>query len=158
MRCPPVRGGGGPPPTGVQTDVARTRKRRQLTTAAEANHECHLCGKLFGRSYNHKAHMETHDPSRVYAHPCGVQACGKKFVRKTDLTRHYQSVSIPRVSQKHIAVFVACDVLILDRVSGTREAEELPLRTVRQHVCEKGHSEKVSPGPSRLVLRLLRFS
>ncbi|KAI9752852.1 MAG: hypothetical protein M4579_005467, partial [Chaenotheca gracillima] len=74
------------------TNVARTRKRRQLTTAAEANHECRICGKLFGRSYNFKAHMETHDPSRTYPHPCTVGKCGKKFVRKTDLTRHHQSV------------------------------------------------------------------
>ena len=77
----------------VITNVARTRKRRQLTTAAEANHTCRVCGKLFGRSYNFKAHMETHDSGRVYAHPCLVKTCGKKFVRKTDLTRHHQSVS-----------------------------------------------------------------
>ncbi|KAI9794355.1 MAG: hypothetical protein M1816_005424 [Peltula sp. TS41687] len=69
-----------------------TRKRRQLTTAAEASHTCEICGKLFGRSYNYKAHLETHDPGRVYAHPCLEENCDKKFVRKTDLTRHHQSV------------------------------------------------------------------
>ncbi|KZF19399.1 hypothetical protein L228DRAFT_42791 [Xylona heveae TC161] len=74
------------------TCVARTRKRRQLTTPAEANHECRICGKLFGRSYNYKAHMETHDPARVYPHPCTVKNCTKKFVRKTDLLRHQDSV------------------------------------------------------------------
>ena len=76
----------------VITNVARTRKRRQLTTPADANHECRVCGKLFGRSYNFKAHMETHDPSRVYAHTCAARGCGKRFVRKTDLSRHHQSV------------------------------------------------------------------
>lgn len=70
----------------------RTRKRRRLTTAAEANHTCEVCGKLFGRSYNYKAHLETHDPGRVYAHPCLEENCDKKFVRKTDLTRHHHSV------------------------------------------------------------------
>ncbi|KAI9846548.1 MAG: hypothetical protein M1838_001244 [Thelocarpon superellum] len=70
----------------------RRRKKRRLTTAADATHTCHVCGKLFGRSYNFKAHMETHDPGRVYAHPCQVQHCDKKFVRKTDLMRHHQSV------------------------------------------------------------------
>ncbi|KAI9836410.1 MAG: hypothetical protein M1819_001440 [Sarea resinae] len=76
----------------IITDVARTRKRRQLTTPSEANHECRVCGKLFGRSYNYKAHMDTHDPARVYPHICSVRNCNKKFVRKTDLVRHEDSV------------------------------------------------------------------
>ncbi|KAI9798010.1 MAG: hypothetical protein M1835_005013 [Candelina submexicana] len=74
------------------TNTTRTRRKRQLTTPADANHECRVCGKLFGRSYNFKAHMETHDPARVYNHPCTMGNCGKKFVRKTDLVRHQQSV------------------------------------------------------------------
>lgn len=77
----------------VSSRGQRTRKRRQLTTAAEASHTCEICGKLFGRSYNYKAHLETHDPERVYAHPCLEENCDKKFVRKTDLMRHHQSVS-----------------------------------------------------------------
>ncbi|KAH0542018.1 hypothetical protein FGG08_003567 [Glutinoglossum americanum] len=76
------------------TNAARIRKRRTMTSANEANHECHVCGKLFGRSYNFKAHMETHDPGRAYPHVCDYKDCGKKFVRKTDLTRHQQSVHI----------------------------------------------------------------
>ncbi|KAI9774300.1 MAG: hypothetical protein M1840_004194 [Geoglossum simile] len=76
------------------TNAARIRKRRQLTSPNEANHECPVCGKLFGRSYNFKAHMETHDPSRAYPHVCDYKDCEKKFVRKTDLTRHQQSVHI----------------------------------------------------------------
>ncbi|KAI9679477.1 MAG: hypothetical protein M1817_005499 [Caeruleum heppii] len=77
----------------ITTNVTRMRKRRQLTTSSDANHGCKICGKLFGRSYNFKAHMETHDPARVYAHACPERHCDKKFVRKTDLTRHHQSVS-----------------------------------------------------------------
>ena len=80
----------------VHTDISRTRKRRQLTTPQEANHQCGICGKLFGRSYNYKAHLETHNPTRVYAHPCTVSGCGKRFVRKTDLVRHQQSVHVKR--------------------------------------------------------------
>ncbi|KAI9866837.1 MAG: hypothetical protein M1813_000779 [Trichoglossum hirsutum] len=75
------------------TNAARIRKRRQLTSPNEATHECNVCGKLFGRSYNFKAHMETHDPGRTYPHVCDYKDCEKKFVRKTDLTRHQQSVS-----------------------------------------------------------------
>jgi hypothetical protein len=84
--------------TGVQLQrrpngVPRTRTRR-LTSKEDANFQCHVkgCGKLFGRSYNFKAHMETHDASREYPFPCPVKDCNKKFVRKTDLQRHHQSV------------------------------------------------------------------
>jgi hypothetical protein len=74
--------------------VARTRQPRKLTTKEDANFQCHVkgCGKLFGRSYNFKAHMETHDASREYPFPCPLKDCNKKFVRKTDLQRHHQSV------------------------------------------------------------------
>jgi hypothetical protein len=74
--------------------IARTRSPRKLTTKEDANFQCHVkgCGKLFGRSYNFKAHMETHDSSREYPFPCPLKDCTKKFVRKTDLQRHHQSV------------------------------------------------------------------
>lgn len=74
--------------------IARTRGVRKLTTKEDANFQCNVkgCGKLFGRSYNYKAHMETHDASREYPFPCPLKDCNKKFVRKTDLQRHHQSV------------------------------------------------------------------
>ncbi|KAH8597894.1 hypothetical protein B0O99DRAFT_592442 [Bisporella sp. PMI_857] len=74
--------------------IARTRGIRKLTTKEDANFQCTVkgCGKLFGRSYNYKAHMETHDASREYPFPCPLKDCNKKFVRKTDLQRHHQSV------------------------------------------------------------------
>lgn len=73
----------------------RTQKKtRKLTTKEEANFQCEVkgCGKLFSRSYNFKAHMETHADNREYPFPCTVPDCNKKFVRKTDLQRHHQSV------------------------------------------------------------------
>jgi len=75
--------------------VTRQRRApRRLTTKEEANFQCEVkgCGKLFSRSYNFKAHMETHDEKREYPFPCQVSDCNKKFVRKTDLQRHHQSV------------------------------------------------------------------
>ncbi|ERS94997.1 hypothetical protein HMPREF1624_08709 [Sporothrix schenckii ATCC 58251] len=78
-----------------QRDVVRThRQPRRLTTREEANFQCGVkgCGKLFSRSYNYKAHMETHNEKREYPFPCQVPDCGKRFVRKTDLQRHHQSV------------------------------------------------------------------
>lgn len=74
------------------------RERRRRTTAEEATHDCAICGKLFKRSYNWKSHMETHNPDRKYPHPCtamiGAIPCTKKFQRKTDLDRHYDSVHL----------------------------------------------------------------
>ena len=77
------------------SDAGRSsRQTRKLTTKEEANFQCKVkgCGKLFGRSYNYKAHMETHDAGRVYPYPCPVDGCTRRFVRKTDLQRHNQSV------------------------------------------------------------------
>lgn len=81
----------------LTSSVTRTKKKRQRTTPEEATHECRVCGKLFKRSYNWKSHMETHNPERKYPHPCtatvGNGTCTKKFQRKTDLDRHFDSVS-----------------------------------------------------------------
>ncbi|KAH8816279.1 hypothetical protein F5884DRAFT_216360 [Xylogone sp. PMI_703] len=82
--------------------IARTRPPRKLTTKEEANFQCQVngCGKLFSRSYNFKAHMETHDASREYPFPCPIEDCTKKFVRKTDLQRHHQSVHMKQRNHK----------------------------------------------------------
>jgi hypothetical protein len=83
--------------------AARPRRApRRLTTREEANFQCEVkgCGKLFSRSYNFKAHMETHDEKREYPFPCLADDCNKKFVRKTDLQRHYQSVHMKERNHK----------------------------------------------------------
>ena len=79
---------------GARMPRAQRRVPRRLTTKEEANYQCEVkgCGKLFSRSYNYKAHLETHDEKREYPFPCPVNDCNKKFVRKTDLQRHHQSV------------------------------------------------------------------
>jgi len=78
------------------------RTPRKLTSREEANFQCEVkgCGKLFSRSYNFKAHMETHDEKREYPFPCTVTDCNKKFVRKTDLQRHHQSVHMKERNHK----------------------------------------------------------
>ncbi|KAL2135598.1 hypothetical protein VTI74DRAFT_7745 [Chaetomium olivicolor] len=86
-----------------QYRVARPKRApRRLTTKEEANFQCEVkgCGKLFSRSYNFKAHMETHDEKREYPFPCQVPDCNKKFVRKTDLQRHHQSVHLRERTHK----------------------------------------------------------
>ncbi|AEO71603.1 220cbb02-e1b0-48ba-8115-41a91af26eff [Thermothielavioides terrestris] len=86
-----------------QYRVTRPRRTpRRLTTKEEANFQCEVkgCGKLFSRSYNFKAHMETHDEKREYPFPCQVPECNKKFVRKTDLQRHHQSVHLRERTHK----------------------------------------------------------
>lgn len=100
-----------PPPTSAflhhdprrQYRITRPRRApRRLTTKEEANFQCEVkgCGKLFSRSYNFKAHMETHDEKREYPFPCQVPDCNKKFVRKTDLQRHHQSVHLRERTHK----------------------------------------------------------
>ncbi|RKU42905.1 hypothetical protein DL546_001479 [Coniochaeta pulveracea] len=83
-------------------DVRPRRAPRRLTRPEEANFRCEVkgCNKLFSRSYNYKAHMETHDEKRQYPFPCTVADCTKKFVRKTDLQRHHQSVHLKERSHK----------------------------------------------------------
>lgn len=70
------------------------RKKRGYTRPNEAKCSCHQCGKLFQRTYNLKAHMDTHDPDRDQPHICYIEDCSKRFVRRTDLVRHQQSVSL----------------------------------------------------------------
>lgn len=86
----------------AQVSTRPRRAPRKLTTKEDANFECSVtgCGKLFSRSYNFKAHMETHREKREYPFPCQVQGCTKKFVRKTDLRRHHQSVHMKERNYK----------------------------------------------------------
>ncbi|KAI2642011.1 hypothetical protein GGS21DRAFT_286292 [Xylaria nigripes] len=81
---------------------ATRRPARKLTSKEEANYQCEVegCGKLFSRSYNYKAHLETHDKKREYPFECGVAECRKRFVRKTDLQRHIQSVHVKEKNHK----------------------------------------------------------
>lgn len=79
-------------------DVLEDRKKRSYTKPGDAKCSCEQCGKLFQRTYNLKAHLETHDPHRVQPHTCAFEKCNKRFVRRTDLLRHQQSVSLQRLS------------------------------------------------------------
>lgn len=69
-------------------------KPRRRTTPENAKQACPVCGMLFTRSSNCTAHMETHNPERKRPHKCTIGTCKKKFSRKTDLTRHVDSVSL----------------------------------------------------------------
>ncbi|KAL8636424.1 MAG: hypothetical protein Q9226_009257 [Calogaya cf. arnoldii] len=113
------------PPPSVSQTVSQIKTKRQRTTPEEATHECRICGKSFKRSYNWKAHMETHNPDRKYPHPCtatvGDTSCTKKFQRKTDLDRHYD-----RVHLKH-----KCDLC------GDRFAFQDTLRRHTENGCPK---------------------
>nr|OQO30481.1 hypothetical protein B0A51_01710 [Rachicladosporium sp. CCFEE 5018] len=70
------------------------RPKRGFTKPETANCACDQCGKLFQRSYNLKAHLDTHAPNREHPHVCMYSECDKRFVRRTDLVRHEASVHL----------------------------------------------------------------
>ncbi|KAI9668037.1 MAG: hypothetical protein M1821_000857 [Bathelium mastoideum] len=69
--------------------------KRRRTPRENANWICEICDMPFERSYNLKSHMDTHDPDRPKPFKCEHEGCQREFVRKTDLTRHVQSVRLP---------------------------------------------------------------
>jgi hypothetical protein len=81
---------------------SQEKRPRIITTREDGNYECTVegCGKLFNRSYNYRAHMETHDSERVHPYICELPGCMKRFRRKTDLQRHNQSVHIKEKSHQ----------------------------------------------------------
>ncbi|KAK5121465.1 hypothetical protein LTR85_005298 [Meristemomyces frigidus] len=78
----------------IHEELLEERQKRGYTKPENANCQCDQCGKLFQRSYNLKAHMETHDPHRNQTHTCEHPGCDRSFVRRTDLLRHEQSVHL----------------------------------------------------------------
>jgi hypothetical protein len=76
------------------TSVPRERGRnRRHTDPSNAAYRCPICeNKGFARRYNYNQHMLTHDAARQKPHACAHPHCTKEFVRKTDLSRHDQSV------------------------------------------------------------------
>ncbi|KFY97625.1 hypothetical protein V498_01975 [Pseudogymnoascus sp. VKM F-4517 (FW-2822)] len=85
-----------------RTTPNQEKRPRIVTTREDGNYECTVdgCGKLFNRSYNYRAHMETHDADRVHPFICALPDCMKRFRRKTDLQRHHQSVHLKEKSHQ----------------------------------------------------------
>lgn len=72
---------------------ARPKQKRTFTKVEDAHFRCNRCGKPFQRSYNLKCHISNvHNRERAKQHTCEYDGCGIKFVRKTDLSRHIDSV------------------------------------------------------------------
>jgi hypothetical protein len=141
-----MAGGMGGPFHSSPSAPNRIRKKRHLTEPSEANFHCGKCGKYFSRIWNYNAHLETHDPHRPRPHVCLVDDCKKAFVRRTDLTRHQQCVGSSRLGSKQ----PNSAYTKLTLFTGARQRQEIPLRTLQQHVCPQRYSKKVRipPPPS----------
>jgi hypothetical protein len=83
----------------AKKSVARTRKRRRMSTPTKANYVCHICGRPFSRNYNLRIHLPTHAPDRPKQWPCTWTGCDKVFTRRTDLVRHEKCVSASEFRQ-----------------------------------------------------------
>lgn len=115
----PLRLGNSSETNTVNTSTARTRSR-STTTRENATHKCEICGRLFQRSYNHNAHMDIHNPQRPKPNVCKTKGCGRKFVRRTDLIRHDQSVHLKVKNHK----CVACDAHFARKDTLRRHTED----------------------------------
>lgn len=113
------------------------RPKRGFTKPETANCHCDQCGKLFQRSYNLKAHLETHDPNRSHPHVCEYIDCDKQFVRRTDLVRHEQSVS------QALPPYTVSPSLT--RSSGAPQDAQFPMSVMRQLFRAQGYAQKVGP-------------
>lgn len=116
-----------------------SRRKRSLTRPENANCSCDVCGKLFQRCYNLKAHMETHDANRSVPHRCKHPGCGKRFVRRTDLVRHNESVRSSLPFSRHCS---RTDSLTLEQ-TGTRPLAPVRMLALPQHLRAQGHFAKV---------------
>jgi len=87
----------------AKQSVARTRKRRRMSTPARANYICHICGRPFSRNYNLQIHLPTHTPDRPKQWSCTWTGCDKVFTRRTDLVRHEKCVSNSKYRQIYSA-------------------------------------------------------
>ncbi|OJD40364.1 epithelial zinc-finger ezf protein [Diplodia corticola] len=134
----------------VNTSTVRTRSRR-ATTRENANHQCHICGKLFQRGYNHSAHMETHNPNRKKPNACPRQGCGKRFVRRTDLHRHDQSVHRKIKNHKCTACgahFARKDTLRRHREDGCPKRFDVVARQAQRAKAVRKHRALPTRAPS----------
>ncbi|KAF2658752.1 hypothetical protein K491DRAFT_245197 [Lophiostoma macrostomum CBS 122681] len=126
------------------TSTSRLRNRRNPTTEENAQYKCHHCNKLFQRAYNHKTHLETHNPSRKKEHVCPFKDCDKQFVRKTDLERHQNSV------HRKIKCFRChkCDAQFARKDTLRRHEEDgCPKRQVFKGTETPSHNRSMRTGP-----------
>ncbi|KAI4253501.1 MAG: hypothetical protein L6R42_007557, partial [Xanthoria sp. 1 TBL-2021] len=79
--------------------INQIRKKRRRTTPEEATHACRICGELFKRSYDWKAHMKTHNGPPMPNDSSGKPREGRS-PRRTRNSRKRQDIQLNDISEE----------------------------------------------------------
>lgn len=79
--------------------INQIRKKRRRTTTEEATHACRICGELFKRSYDWKAHMTMHNGPPM-ANDSSRKPRESRSPRRTRSSRKRQDIQLNDISEE----------------------------------------------------------
>ncbi|EON61005.1 hypothetical protein W97_00215 [Coniosporium apollinis CBS 100218] len=96
--------------------------------------------------------MEVHNPTREYPNPCEYKGCTKKFVRKTCLLRHEQSVHVKSRNWQ----CPLCDACFARKDTLRRHTEDgCPKRFELRHSAPASNRPSPLSNPAPIFQRLM---
>ncbi|KAK2744840.1 hypothetical protein FQN57_004164 [Myotisia sp. PD_48] len=136
------------PPSSPRGLEGVSKAPRRGCRLVDGKYECEKCKKLFTRLSNCKSHMKIHDPDRKYPHQCTMGQCKKNFSRKTDLTRHVDSV------HKKLRPFACelCDHRFARQDTLRRHREDGCRRQMRYRLQDESKQQQTNVQPPSRML------